>query len=147
MTMRTDRLANAIVAVGGPEGRCSQCGTNADALARLVLEVIDQLGGDGLTTMPDDNVRSLVPPSVLDEARALVDGSRQDDYGDPVECMEKWAQCLVILFGWDADAHKASLAMTVLKIVRETNRPKRDNRVDGIGYLDIADRSAERMPS
>jgi hypothetical protein len=129
---RTDRLANAIVAVGGPDKRCPSCGTNAYALARLTLEVIDQLGDDVGERR-----------SIFDEAASLVDGVRQEDYGDPVECMDKWAQILRLLYGWDIDAHKASMAMAQLKIVRETYTPKRDNRVDGAGYLDIADRATE----
>ena len=128
---RADRLANAIVAVGGPDKRCGGCGTNAYALARLVLEVLDQLEGDDVTDRR----------SIFDEAASLVDGDRQEDYGDPVECMKKWADCLRTLYGWDIDAHSAAIAMTQLKLVRETYTRKRDNRVDGAGYLDIADRA------
>lgn len=123
MTTRVDRLANALDAMG--------C-THPRAHAVLTLEVLDQL--------EDDDVGER--RSIFEEAASLVDGPRQDDYGDPVECMAKWAEILRLLYGWDIDAHKASMAMAQLKIVRETYTPKRDNRVDGAGYLDIADRAA-----
>jgi len=141
---RADRLANAIIAVGGPDKRCPACGTNAYALARLTLEVLDELGDDDVA-FAEDNVRSLPRSGVLDEAQALVDGDRQEDYGDPVVCMGNWAEILRILYGWDIDAHKASVAMSLLKHVREAHRPKRDNRVDGPAYMHIADLAYERM--
>ena len=132
--MRTDRLANALGAMGCPHPR---------SVAVLTLEVLDQLGDD--VTLADDNVRSLHRAGVLDEAQALVDGDRQEDYGDPVVCMGNWAEILKILYGWDIDAHKASVAMSLLKHVREAHRPKRDNRVDGPAYMHIADLAYERL--
>ena len=122
---RADHLANALEAMGCPHPR---------SVAVLTLEVLDQL--------EDDNVGDR--RSIFEEAASLVNGERQEDYGDPVECMTKWADTLRVLFGWDIDAHKASLAMVQLKIVRETYTPKRDNRVDGVGYWDIADRTQIR---
>ena len=118
---RADQLENALEAMGCPDPR---------SVAVLTLEVLDQLEDD----VPERR-------SIFDEAQSLVDGDRQDDYGDPVECMDKWATILRVLYGWDIDAHKAAIAMAQLKIVRETYTRKRDNRVDGAGYLDIADRA------
>ena len=59
--------------------------------------------------------------------------------------MGRWAAILNILYGWDIDAHKASMAMSLLKHVREAHAPQRDNRVDSAGYLDMADRAAARL--
>ena len=123
---RADQLENALEAMGCPDPR---------AVAVLTLEVLDQLEDD----VPERR-------SIFDEAQSLVDGDRQDDYGDPVECMDKWATILRVLYGWDIDAHKAAIAMAQLKIVRETYTRKRDNRVDGAAYLDIADRVQHAAP-
>ena len=78
--------------------------------------------------------------SVLHDALGSVDGDRQAMYGDPVEHAEKVAAAWRTIFGWDVDGHRFALAMDVLKVIRENNRPKRDNRVDGPGWWEIADR-------
>lgn len=139
MTPRADLLANAIVAVGGPHKRCGECGTNAYALARLVDEILDQLTDDIDQVMEDDVTTGA---KLLDEAGSLVNGPRQDSYGEPVDCMRRWADMLRAAFDWDVDAHKAALAMSLLKHVREAYEPDFGNRVDAVGYLEIADRSA-----
>lgn len=79
-------------------------------------------------------------PSLRDDALDLVNGARQDAYGEPVAMHDRVARVWAATFGWDVDNHKAALALALLKIVREAYCPDRDNRVDGVGYLDIADR-------
>lgn len=118
-----DRLENALAAMGCPDARPT---------AVLVMEVLPEIMGE---------LVEIGRRSILDEATALVDGPRQEAYGDPVECLARWAEILRVLYGWDIDAHKAAVAMTQLKIVRESFTPGRDNRVDAAGYLDIADRA------
>lgn len=81
--------------------------------------------------------------SLRNEATALVDGERQDDYGEPVYMHAQVAQVWAATFGWDVDNHKAALAMALVKIVREAHKPKHDNRVDAVGYLTIAGRCAD----
>jgi hypothetical protein len=39
---------------------------------------------------------------------------------------------------------EAALCMVGIKMAREVNRPKRDNRVDGAGYFAVVDRIRER---
>lgn len=125
MTTTTDSLENALTAMGCPNPR---------SVAVLTVEVLHDILGEAVSDRR----------SILDEASSLVDGDRQDHYGDPVECMTRWAEILRILYGWDIDAHKASVAMAQLKIVREAYVPKRDNRTDAAGYLEISDRASHR---
>lgn len=122
-----DQLANALDAMGCPNPR---------SVAVLTLEVLPQVLDQPAT------VTELHRPGLLTEAEMLVNGDRQEAYGEPVECMEKWAAVLRVLYGWDIDAHRASIAMSLLKHVRESHKPDRSNRVDGAGYLEIADRAA-----
>lgn len=81
--------------------------------------------------------------TLRDVALSLVDGDRQDAYGEPVAMHTRLAEAWSAVFGWDVDAHKAALAMVVLKAVREAYQPNVDNRVDGIGYWQIVDRCAD----
>lgn len=130
------RLENALDAMGCPHPR-SQAALTVEVLPEI-LEECGVTTGVHLTAVRGER-------DVLQEASHLVNGERQEDYGDPVECMGKWAEILKLLYGWDIDAHKASVAMSLLKHVREANRPKRDNRVDAPAYMHIADLAYERL--
>lgn len=81
--------------------------------------------------------------TLRNKATNLVDGDRQADYGEPVYMHAQVAQVWAATFGWDVDNHKAALAMALVKIVREAHKPKTDNRVDAVGYIEIAGRCAE----
>ena len=123
---KADHLANCLAAVG-----CSHPRSHAV----LLLEVYDELEDDVTTGA-----------RLLDEAGSLVNGPRQDSYGEPVDCMRRWADMLRAAFDWDVDAHKAALAMSLLKHVREAYSPDFANRVDAVGYLEIADRTTNVRP-
>jgi hypothetical protein len=57
--------------------------------------------------------------------------------------MQKVAEVWKALFGWETDAHTVAIAMVAFKLVRETHEPYEDNRVDAMGYLEIARRCSE----
>lgn len=98
-------------------------------------------------------------PSVLDEAKAIIAGHREEQYGKAERSFETiaelWSTYLraelsnnpaadedvrAALGVWDlVNAKDVAMMMTLLKIAREAHSPKRDNRVDGIGYLALAD--------
>jgi len=81
--------------------------------------------------------------SIFEEADRLVHGARHDDYGHPFHDFGRagliWHA--VLRDHYDKSPEEpippelVSLCMVGLKISREINRPKRDNRVDGAGYF------------
>lgn len=95
---------------------------------------------------PDNaNVTTLadtVPPSVLEEAQKLVHGDRGDAYGHPLDDFACTAQMIDAILhhkgklkeGEHITAEDIPLIMECVKISRECNKPKRDNRTDGAGY-------------
>lgn len=77
--------------------------------------------------------------SVLQEAQRLVHGARNADYGPPAVADARTAAMLKARFGWDVKATDIWQVMVLLKISREANFPKRDNRVDIAGYAEVGD--------
>lgn len=87
--------------------------------------------------------------SILDEAKRLVHGGRGYDHParDFGRTGRKWGATLDE-WRWsgirDVPARLVALCMVDLKTVREAHSPKRDNRVDGCGYLEAEDMVIER---
>ena len=85
--------------------------------------------------------------SVLDEAKAVINGERQDQYGDPEDSFELisdyWTTYLrsqspeMANAGFCLHAPDVALMMTLFKIAREASQHKRDNIRDAAGYLGI----------
>lgn len=75
--------------------------------------------------------------SILDEAKAIVGGSRQSDYGDPVESFERIAKTASMITGKDLSPKECCAVLMAVKIVRESFKHKRDNLVDLCGYAHI----------
>ena len=81
--------------------------------------------------------------SALDEAKKLVHGDRQADYGHPARDFATITEILNALGFRRMDARGKlrelkptdhPIIMQAVKLSREYHRPKRDNRVDGAGY-------------
>lgn len=107
--------------------------------ARALRDYLDTLAGDGPVAEP-------VEVSVEAEAHDLIYGDRQDEYGHPRESFTRIAALWTVLLGdkledgvWVSPEDVARL-MVALKLVRDVNLPKRDNRVDAIGYVIALDR-------
>jgi hypothetical protein len=76
--------------------------------------------------------------SILEEAARIVDGSRRNDYGNP---LDNWTDTSAI---WNVllrkklnapiTADDAVLMMIAVKLARESHAPKHDNAVDIAGY-------------
>jgi hypothetical protein len=70
------------------------------------------------------------------EADRLVHGERQESYGHPLDNFSQTGRMWGALLGIpDVPAELVALMMVAVKLSRETHAPKRDNRVDGHGYL------------
>lgn len=83
--------------------------------------------------------------TVLEEAQRLVHGDRGAHYGHPLDDMTRTADAITAFFrhklkpGVRFIAEDVSKIMVLVKLSREMNRPKRDNRVDGPGYFETLD--------
>ena len=74
--------------------------------------------------------------SILEEAQDLVHGDRGEDYGHPFEDFSKTALIWSAILGKKITPEQVALCMVGVKISREVNKPKRDNRIDGAGYFE-----------
>ncbi|MGM9532139.1 DUF6378 domain-containing protein [Intestinibacter sp.] len=81
--------------------------------------------------------------SILDEAKSIVEGSRQSDYGDPVESFERISKAASMIAGKDLSPNECCAVLMAAKIVRESYSHKRDNLVDLCGYAEIMNRINE----
>jgi hypothetical protein len=91
---------------------------------------------------------------VLDEAKEIVDGARQANYGPPEDNFSaigrKWAVTLDII-GWrpgdPIPPRIVALMMIDLKTCRDAFQPKRDNAVDIAGYVYCASKFTQNKDS
>ena len=84
--------------------------------------------------------------SVLHEADRLINGDRQASYSHPLDDFaatgRMWGAILTGFLGFevpDIPAEYVALMMVGVKLSRESRHFKRDNRVDGAGYLGCED--------
>ena len=79
--------------------------------------------------------------SVLDEAKRVINGARQDAYGNPEDCFVS----IAVLWNWYLTqkgkkvltGSDVAMMMVLLKVAREASRHKADNVVDACGYLGL----------
>ena len=72
---------------------------------------------------------------VLAEAKALIEGERNNHYGPPSQDFARTAALWTVVFKRPFTAHEVAMAMMLLKISRLTWQPeKRDSWVDVAGY-------------
>lgn len=76
---------------------------------------------------------------ILEEALRLVGGDRRSDYGHPLDNFSDVAAIWSVILRTPVTAEQAALCMVGLKIAREANKPKHDNRVDAAGYTEVLD--------
>ena len=73
--------------------------------------------------------------SILEEAIEILNGSRQCDYGDPVESFKRIAQMANLMSNSnDFTPVKCCIVLMATKLTRESKVHKRDNLVDLAGY-------------
>lgn len=84
--------------------------------------------------------------TILQEAQRLVHGDRGAAYGHPIDDYTRTGRMWGAILGIpDIDPRLCCLMMAAVKISRETNAPKRDNRTDLAGYAECADMIAQRQ--
>lgn len=95
----------------------------------------------------DYTLESVESVTVAYEAQSIVLGARRYDYGHPLDNFLHIARLWNATFGHKLkegealDVRDIAMAMAQVKIAREYNAPKRDNRVDIIGYTLAYDES------
>lgn len=83
--------------------------------------------------------------SILDEAKTIINGEHQDQYGSPEDSFrligEYWTTYLSGLAPElppvNVTAKDVAVMMVLFKLARQANQHKRDNLVDAAGYLGI----------
>ena len=78
--------------------------------------------------------------SVLDEAKALVDGDRARDYGPAKESFERIAKMWSVVLNAEISPRQVALCLMAMKLSREAMQPKHDNLVDFCGYALLLER-------
>ena len=77
--------------------------------------------------------------NIAEEAQSIVCGERNAAYGNPIDDYTKtakmWSGILAPKLKEDITPEEAIAMMVCVKLSREVHSPKRDNRVDAIGYL------------
>lgn len=72
---------------------------------------------------------------ILQQAEALINGDRQDDYGEAAESFGAIAQMWTAYLGTAMNGRDVCNMMALLKIARLRNGAHEDSSVDGAGYL------------
>lgn len=80
----------------------------------------------------------VIAQAILSKASKVIGGQRQEDYGTPDDSFQEIAN-LFNAMGLERNGNKIEktdtpMAMVMLKLAREFNRPKLDNIVDTCGY-------------
>lgn len=97
------------------------------------------------TTMNQANDTGANSKSILDDAREIVNGSRQTEYNDPVENHVREAIVATVTLGKPMTPAEIVKIMHGKKLVRSGRGYKHDNVVDKAGYAEIEDRVERAM--
>ena len=101
---------------------------------------------DSDDTPPHARVQRFPPisASLTDDAISLVYGDRHADYGNPERNLTKIGMVWGALLGLDPIPPRTVAVMMVgMKAVRAAGRKNRDDLVDAVGYLLLADEASD----
>ena len=99
----------------------------------VIFVGVDEEGKDGSPVI-EEGIRKETK-SILEEAIEILNGSRQCDYGDPVESFKRIAQMANLMSNSnDFTPIKCCIVLMATKLTRESKVHKRDNLVDLAGY-------------
>jgi len=77
---------------------------------------------------------NLGPEDLASYAARLVSEDRSDEYGHPLDNLDRAARIWSVILGSDVSAEQVALCMIGMKIARQVHKPKPDTVVDVIGY-------------
>lgn len=75
-----------------------------------------------------------IDATLASEAVSIVTTSRQENYAHPSVNFQRIADLWSPVFNQTVTKQQVGLAMILVKVAREINRPTRDNKLDLIGY-------------
>ena len=78
--------------------------------------------------------------SILAEASAIITGPRRESYGDVRQSFLDIATLWSVILRHKVTSQDVARCMIAFKLLRETNKPARDNRVDICGYTALLDK-------
>lgn len=77
---------------------------------------------------------------MIDEAKTIVDGKRQEDYGNMNDSFLRIAGLWSAYLGIHVDKFDVAKMMILLKVSRAKNGNHRDSYVDIVGYVECVDK-------
>ena len=84
-----------------------------------------------------------ISSKLVDGAERLVDGPRQDDYGDPLENCTRAAALWEPILACEVTPEQVAMCMIQIKVARLIHRYKADTTLDIRGYSLVLDRIVE----
>lgn len=76
----------------------------------------------------------MTPEDVAAYAARLVSADRNDQYGHPLDNLDRAARIWEVILGCEVSAEQVALCMVGMKIARQVHKAKPDTVVDIIGY-------------
>ena len=80
----------------------------------------------------------MISQDLLDEAKKLIGGDRQTDYGDKLTNHENIANFWSIFLKTKITPHDVAICMALVKVARLMNQHKKDSYIDMAAYACIA---------
>jgi hypothetical protein len=80
----------------------------------------------------------MISQDLLDEAKKLIGGDRQTDYGDKLTNHENIANFWSIFLKIKITPHDVAICMALVKVARLMNQHKKDSYIDMAAYACIA---------
>jgi len=81
----------------------------------------------------------VVDHNIATDAIELLEVEREQDYGDAADNMKRIADLWGAYLGVSISRQDAAVMMSLLKLARMKGRYKRDNAVDAVAYVLLAD--------
>ena len=81
--------------------------------------------------------------SILAEADRIINGPRNDDYGNARTDYTRTVALFNLITGRDVSAEEGVMFMICVKLSREGHKHKRDNLVDLCGYAELLNQMEE----